>query len=138
MTAYLLDTNHASPLVTPGHMLILRMQRHRENGDTFAICVPVLTEVLFGIGIAPRAVQNLQLWAPWDQSLMCHIPDAIDAREAADLQIRLRKQGRQLATVDALIAVTALRYDLTLLTTDNDFRSVPGLRLENWREDSTA
>jgi predicted nucleic acid-binding protein len=133
MTAYLLDTNHAASLVTPGHALILRMEQQQALGDTFAICVPVLAEVLFGIGIAPKAEQNLVLWAPWEQSFECHIPDAADAKQAADLQIRLRKQGRQLATIDALIAVTALRYDLTLLTTDNDFEAVPGLRRENWR-----
>ena len=32
----------------------------------------------------------------------------------------------------SLIAVIALRYDLTLLTTDGDFQAIPGLRLENW------
>jgi predicted nucleic acid-binding protein len=133
MAAYLLDTNHASPLVTPGHALILRMQRQQAHGDTFAICVPMLAEVLFGIGIAPRAAQNLKLWVPWEQSMECHIPDAADAAQAAQLQINLRKQGRQLATIDALIAITALRHDLTLLTTDNDFQAVPGLRLDNWR-----
>jgi predicted nucleic acid-binding protein len=133
MAAYLLDTNHASPLVTPGHALILRMQHQQSLGDTFSICVPMLTEVLFGIGIAPRAEQNLQLWAPWEQSLECHVPDAADARRAAELQISLRRRGRQLATVDALIAVTALRYNLTLLSTDNDFDAVPGLRRESWR-----
>lgn len=133
MAGYLLDTNHASPLVTPGHALILRMQHQQAQGDTFALCVPVLAEVLFGIGIAPRAAQNLKLWATWEQVLECLVPDAASAREAAELQILLRRQGRQLATVDALIAVTALRYDLILLTTDGDFRAVPGLRMENWR-----
>ncbi|RRR76572.1 MAG: type II toxin-antitoxin system VapC family toxin [Candidatus Viridilinea halotolerans] len=133
MTAYLLDTNHASTLVTPGHALILRMQRHQSLGDTFSICVPVLAEVLFGIGIAPRAEQNVALWASWEHSLACHVPDATDAKRAAELQIRLRRQGRQLATIDALIAITALRYDLVLLSTDNDFQAVPDLRRETWR-----
>ena len=132
MTSYLLDTNHASPLVTFGHPLILRVQDHQIKGDRFAICVPVLTETLFDIGIAPRATQNRILWARWQQSLLCHVPDAIDAAAAADLRITLRRRGRQLATIDSLIAVVALRYDLTLLTTDGDFQAVPGLRLENW------
>ena len=132
MTAYLLDTNHASPLVTPGHALIRRMQRQQAQGDTFALCVPMLAEVLFGIGIAPRAAQNLRLWIPWEQSMECYVPDAADVASAAQLQITLRRQGRQLATVDALIAITALRYDLVLLTTDGDFRAVLGLRAENW------
>ncbi|MFI5458012.1 MAG: type II toxin-antitoxin system VapC family toxin [Isosphaerales bacterium] len=34
--------------------------------------------------------------------------------------------------VDALIAVVAIRYDLVLLTSDNDFARVPNLEQENW------
>lgn len=56
-----------------------------------------------------------------------------DAEMAADLRLKLRRVGRQLGAVDALIAVLALRNDLTLLTTDGDFAAVPGLKLENWR-----
>jgi predicted nucleic acid-binding protein len=37
-----------------------------------------------------------------------------------------------LETVDVLVAFIALRYALTLLTTDGDFRVVPGLPHENW------
>jgi len=58
--------------------------------------------------------------------------DETDALDAAALQVALRRQGRQLATVDALIATVTLRYDLTLLTTDGDFVAVPTLRVENW------
>jgi len=62
----------------------------------------------------------------------CHIPDLLDAEEAAGLQVFLRQRGWQLDTVDALIAAVALRHDLTLLTTDRDFQAVPQLRTENW------
>lgn len=132
MTIYLLDTNHASPLVTLGHPLRQRVLQQVESGDGFAICVPMLTETLFGIGILPRAAQNRVEWSQLQPLFPCYIPDETDAELAAELQIALRRQGRQLATVDALIAVIALRNDLTLLTTDRDFRSVPALRQENW------
>ena len=55
-----------------------------------------------------------------------------DAEFAAQLQISLRKRGWQLETVDALIATIALRYDLTLLTTDRDFEAIPDLQQANW------
>lgn len=32
----------------------------------------------------------------------------------------------------SLIAAVALRYDLTLLTTDKDFSAIPQLKQENW------
>ncbi|MDP9312439.1 MAG: type II toxin-antitoxin system VapC family toxin [Chloroflexota bacterium] len=132
MPTYLLDTNHASPLVTPQHPLRQRVLQRLDAGDSFTICVPVLTETLFGIGILPRAAQNRAEWAQLQPRLPCYIPDETDAAFAAELQIALRRQGRQLATIDALIAVITLRYDLILLTTDGDFRAVPRLQHENW------
>ena len=132
MVAYLLDTNHASPLVTRGHPLRQRVRQRAAAGDTFAICVPVLTETLFGISLLPRALQNRTEWARLQPLLPCYIPDEVDGAAAATLQLALRRQGRQLATVDATIAAVALRYDLVLLTTDGDFLAVPGLPVENW------
>ncbi len=132
MVAYLLDTNHASPLVTRGHPLRRQVRARMAAGDTFAICVPTLTETLFGISLLPRALQNRLEWARFQPLVPCYIPDETDGAAAATLQLALRRRGRQLATVDALIAAVALHYDLTLLTTDRDFSPVPYLMQENW------
>lgn len=132
MPNYLLDTNHVSPLVTLEHRLRYRVIQSMQTGNTFAICVPVLTETLFGIALAPRGRQNLVEFEQIRPSLRCYVPDEIDAELAADFQISLRRQGRQLGTVDAFIAAIALRNDLILLTTDRDFRWVPLLQWENW------
>jgi predicted nucleic acid-binding protein len=132
MENYLLDTNHAAALVTLGHPLRQRVLLRLQAGDTFAITVPVVAETLYGIGLLPRATQNLAEWARLRPSLVCYIPDEADAENAAALQRLLRRQGWQLETVDAFIAVVALRYDLVLLTSDNDFGPVPNLKLENW------
>ena len=128
MAAYLLDTNHASPLVTRGHPLRQRVRERAAAGDTFAICVPVLTETIFGISLLPRALQNRTEWARLQPLLPCYLPDEVDGAAAATLQLALRRQGRQLATVDAV----ALRYELVLLTTDRDFLAIPTLSVENW------
>ena len=132
MAGYLLDTNHASPLVTLSHPLGGRILPKLDEGHSFAICVPVLTELLFGIGTLPRAAHNLREWERLKPLLPCYVPDETDAELAAELQISLRRRGRQLETVDALISAVALRYELILLTTDNDFQAVPKLQLENW------
>lgn len=128
----MLDTNHAAALVTLGHPLRQRVLQSLDAGNHFAICVPVLTETVFGIGVLPRAVQNRVMWAQLRLRLRCYVPDEFDAEAAADLQISLRRLGWQLETVDALIAVLVLKHDLILLTTDSDFRAVPTLRHENW------
>lgn len=132
MVQYLLDTNHASPLVTIGHPLRSIVLASLDKGDTFGLCVPVIVETKFGIGVLPRARANLEEWQRLRTRLPVYASDAIDAELAVDLQLVLRKSGWQLASFDALIAAIALRHDLTLLTSDRDFQAVEGLRIENW------
>lgn len=132
MASYLLDTNHISPIVTPEHRLrSLIIQRH-DAGDTFSIAVPALTEMLFGIRLLPRAERNLRDWQRFEPLFGFYDITKQDAEYAANLQATLRKQGRQLGLVDALIAAVALRYDLILLTTDKDFQPIVGLTQHNW------
>jgi tRNA(fMet)-specific endonuclease VapC len=132
MASYLLDTNHLSPLVTLGHPLRERVLAQHNSGDEFSIPVPVLTEFLYGIRLAPRAAANLQEWELLQDRFGYYAVGVVDAKEAAELQVALRRTGWQLATVDALIATIAIRNNLILLTTDGDFRPISQLAQENW------
>jgi len=132
MTDYLLDTNHLSTMVTDDHPVQRRIQKQIRFGDTFAIAVPALTEMLYGILTLPRAEENIRSWQDDSVMFTYYSIGQDDAEDAAYLQADLRSRGRQLETVDALIAIIALRYNLTLLTTDNDFNDIEGLALENW------
>ena len=71
------------------------MLQQLDAGDEFAICVPVLTETLFGISILPRSAQNRAEWAQLQPRSACYIPDETDATLAAELQIVLRQRGKQ-------------------------------------------
>ena len=132
MARYLLDTNHLSPLVTQGHPLRGRLLAQIEQDHQFAIPVVVLAEFLVGIQLIPRAKANLAEWNRLQNGFGYYPIGRIEAEEAAELQIAMRRRGRQLATTDALIATVAIRNDLNLLTTDRDFKSIPSLKLENW------
>ncbi|MEM7798582.1 MAG: type II toxin-antitoxin system VapC family toxin [Chloroflexota bacterium] len=133
MAQYLLDTNHVSPLVTLSHPLRDKVLTKIRAGDQFGLCVPVIAETLYGIGIISRANANLREWERLKPSFAIYGLTDEDAENAAYLQLLLRRKGWQLQTIDALIAVTALKYDLILLTTDKDFSRIEGLRFENWR-----
>lgn len=102
-------------------------------GDEFSLCVPVLSETLFGISVLPRAAANRAEWRQLRQRLTCYQLEELDAEYAVDLQLSLRAKGRQLEMTDALIAAIAIRYDLILLTQDGDFRPITQLKQENWR-----
>jgi len=114
--------------------LRMRVLQRLDQRNTFAVCVPVVTETLFGIGTLPRATQNRAEWKRLRLDFTCYIPDEGDAEAAADLQISLRQKGKQVKTIDAVIAIIALRYDLILLTTDRDFQAAPNLTQENWMQ----
>ncbi len=49
------------------------------------------------------------------------VPETADYISAAELRNKCRRKGVQIGTIDALIAQLALRYKLSLLTTDKDF-----------------
>lgn len=132
MTNYLLDTNHASPLVTLDHPLRRQWFAAVDSGHTFALAAVALVELFYGFGILPRAAQNQQEWARLRPAFRIYAVDEDDALKAAELQIYLRRRGWQLKTIDALLAVIAERNDLTLLTTDRDFDAIPELQHENW------
>jgi predicted nucleic acid-binding protein len=132
MSDFLVDTNHLSVVVTEDYPLRARLLRHVQFDDTFSIAAPALTEFLFGIQMAPRAQQNMGIWTRISVLFLYYEIQIADAEYAATLQVDLRRRGWQINTVDALIATIALRYDLTLLTTDKDFSRVPDLKVENW------
>ena len=134
MANYLLDTNHISPLVTLEHPLRRQILRRLGHGDSFSIPTVALAEFIFGIISLPRVRQNRAEWEQLKHRFDYFHSDRYDAEQAAELRAALRKDGWQLAALDALIAVTALRYELVLLTTDKDFEAIPKLKIENWRD----
>lgn len=133
MTRYLLNTNHLAPLVTENHPLRKLVLERVRQGDRFAISSLSLSEFLFGMLLLPRADQNREEWADIADDFDYFDITSEDAETAAYLRVHLRHSGHQLSLEDALIAVTALRYGFTLLTTDQDFNGVAGLVRENWR-----
>jgi predicted nucleic acid-binding protein len=52
------------------------------------------------------------------------VPGREDHIAAAELRNRCRRAGAQIGTIDALLAQICLRHDLTMLSTDGDFRTV--------------
>ena len=56
-------------------------------------------------------------------------PDIVVARYYAQTRAQLRSQGLLIPDNDLWIAATALAFDLTLVSRDDHFTRIPGLRL---------
>jgi predicted nucleic acid-binding protein len=95
----------------------------------------VLQELLQGFSGAKASTQIIERFA----ALPLVQPTREDHIAAAELRNACRRAGVQVGTIDALIAQLCLRHELTLLSTDKDFKSAAkhcALRL--WSQPSAS
>jgi len=102
-----------------------------ESGNLVVTTGLILQEILQGFS-GPKA---------WDaivdrlNALPFLTPDRRDHVEAAALRNRCRRKGIQVGTIDALLAALCIRYSLSILTTDEDFRRISQVApLSVWSE----
>jgi len=132
LNKYLLDTNHLSAYLDREPAVERRVDDGLRSGDRFGICLPVLCEYRAGIRLSRRYRQNLARLQAALGILRIWPADESTAEEFAELFQELRAAGRMLSQFDLLIAAVARQYQLTLLTADQDFQPVGGLKIENW------
>ena len=89
----------------------------------------VLQELLQGFSGPKSREQIIECFA----ALPLLQPEREDYIAAADLRNTCRRAGIQVGTIDALLAQLCIRHDLTLLSTDNDFKlAAPHCALRVW------
>jgi len=93
-----------------------------EAGEELVTTGLVLQELLQGFSRPRDRTQILDQFA----ALPLLVPDRRDHVDAADLRNKCRRRGIQIGTIDGLLAQLCIRHDLTMLTTDRDFRNIAG------------
>lgn len=131
MALYLFDTNHASLLYRKNPLIYARFSTLPSTDRVF-LCAPSVGELWFMVYNSARVDENVLLMEQFLSAFQHLLLDAQAAREFGRIKSDARRRGRQLAGVDAQIAAIARTKDLTLLTDDQDFQGVSGLRIENW------
>lgn len=91
-----------------------------ESGETLLTTGLVLQELLQGFSGPKSRDQILDRFS----SIPLLSPDRDDHIRAAELRNHCRRKGVQVGTIDALLARLCIRHDLTMLTTDKDFRGI--------------
>ena len=110
------------------------LRRALERSEPICITGLVLQELLQGFS-GPRArEQVIERLAAFPLL----VPERRDHIDAADLRNRCRRAGIQVGTVDAVLAQLCIRHELTMLSTDDDFRQVARhAKLRVWSEGSS-
>jgi predicted nucleic acid-binding protein len=99
---------------------VSELERALKAGDSIYTTGLVLQELLQGFS-RPRAHKQI---IKHFSALPLLVPDRQDHIQAADLRNACRRQGKQIGTIDALIAQLCVRHDLVILTTDKDFQQI--------------
>lgn len=107
----------------PAGTQVRALLRALEVGETILTTGLVLQELLQGFSGPKDRKAILDRFA----ALPLLIPDRQDHVEAAELRNDCRRRGVPIGTIDALLARLCIRHDLSMLTTDEDFRRVARL-----------
>lgn len=127
---YLLDTNIISDIArNPNGDAATRFAQL--SSDELCTSIVVSAEVHFGLekGVGERlrdammavlgSLNVLKLESPVDQIY-------------AETRAEMSRNGKAITPNDLFIAAHALAIDATVVTADQGFRLVPGLKVENW------
>lgn len=98
------------------------LRRSLETGTVYCTGL-VLQELLQGFA-KPKAHRQI---TGYFSALPLLVPDRNDHIRASELWNQCRQKGVQTGTIDALLAQLCVRYELTMLTTDNDFRNMAAI-----------
>jgi tRNA(fMet)-specific endonuclease VapC len=130
-TLYLLDTNTVSYYIADKPPQV-RVNLRRVSSQSTAVSTITEAELRYGIARTPNALRRREsvesfllnaLILPWESAA---------ARTYGQLRASQERKGRTLSVEDLMIAAHALSLDLALVTHDQAFTFVDGLKTEDW------
>jgi predicted nucleic acid-binding protein len=99
---------------------VTALKQALQSGQAIVCTGLVLQELLQGFSSPKQADALVERF----RSLPMLVPDRQVHNEAATLRNDCRRRGVQVGTIDALFAQLCIRYQLTMLTMDEDFRHI--------------
>lgn len=130
MRRYLLDTPAVAALLhnRPGAVSLMRAWIASAEATTSILVYGEVIEYVRGRPDYARYQRGLRALL---RGVRAYSPTYAILERYADLRRAMRPPHgpRLIGDIDSLIAATALERDLVLITTDTDFRRVPGLKL---------
>jgi tRNA(fMet)-specific endonuclease VapC len=129
--SFLLDTDILSEHLRRPAGLVHRFVQHSGRLYTSSISLAELYNWAHGRKDPAPTLSAIQSLLTYEVNVIFFDTDCVE--EFGRLRGALRRQGISVDNLDLLIAVTALVFDLTLVTHNTrHFRDIPGLRLEDW------
>ena len=130
-TLYLLDTNTVSYYIA-GNPPTVRERLHHVGLQSTAGSTITEAEMRYGVARNPSATRRRASVESFLRNASCQPWDSAAARAYGLLRAEQERKGKPLSTEDLMIAAHALSLGLPLVTHDQAFSFVDGLRTEDW------
>ena len=125
---YLLDTNIVIALFAED----ASVKRHITAAEEIFIPTTVIGELFFGAFNSAHQEQNIsriEEFALFNVVLSCGVGTG---KEYGRIKNLLKKKGAPIPENDIWIAAGAIEHDLTLVTRDENFKNIDGLKRKAW------
>ena len=129
--AYLLDTNTVSYHIA-NHPAQVRRKLESAGDFAFAISAVTEAELRYGVARSPGAMRRRASVESFLADATIFPWDSDAAQAYGLLRAEQERKGRPLSVEDLMIAAHALSRGLILITNDQAFRFVEGLKTEDW------
>lgn len=129
---YLLDTNHASRLLEGNNSISTKINTLKNSGSGFGISISILGELFFAVYASRRKDENLHQLKDFLDDVIIWDYDIPAAEEFGKIQAEQKAKGKPIPSIDAQIAAVARIHNLIILTADEHFDFVNGIKVENW------
>jgi tRNA(fMet)-specific endonuclease VapC len=117
--------------------VVERVREARQRGDRLGTCEPVVAELFYGLEFSSRRDENAIKLRRGLSRIKSWPFNRAAAEQYGRIAGDLRRRGRPMQVVDMMLAAIALTLpQCTVVTADGDLSAVPGLRVENWAEQS--
>ena len=130
MTSYMLDTNIVSHLIKQHPIVVKRIISLDMN--SLAISTMTEAELLYGLAKRPKAIKLRRAISEFLMRVTIIAWNSTSSKYYADVRAQLEKRGKLLSPFDLMIASHTLQTNSILVTSDQAFNYVPGLKIEDW------
>ena len=124
-----LDTSFLIDLLKGKPQVIELKEELDKNEKALSIPAPVVMELWLGASLARIPAKEKEKVNDILQSMQILSLDEKSAKEAAEIESELTKRGLNIETEDIMIAAIAKANGEKLVTSDNHFARIAGLRL---------
>lgn len=132
MTRYMLDTNMVS-LIAKQHPHVLAHLLETKPTQIYISNIS-LAEIYYGLAQKPEAVKLHRIVHTLLKNLNISIFDETASQHYGTFKAHLQAQGKHLTPLDMLIASHADGLNMILVSNDQAFFQIQGLKVEDWTQ----